>query len=241
MFIQPLEWDSSFFNLRIGKAVIRTSDGLEELRNVKGCLRERYDLIYLFIDNPDLYFEDKDAFLADQKTVYIRYLTDGSRPSAHIRPFQESRPNSALYRLAFRSGVYSRFNTDPSFPKGGFEALYRRWIEQAVEDRHCAVLCYFEADIIVGMLTLVIDEESGLARIGLTAVDAEYSGRGIGSSLIESACWYLYGKGIKRFETVTQRQNVSACRWYEKNGFHLESISNIYHWWLNCSNHEDSF
>ena len=241
MVVLPLEWDSTFFGLRIGKAIVGTDDELEELRNAKERLREQYDLIYVFITGSELFFDDRDAFLADCKTVYCQRLSGGYRSSDHVHAYQGNNPDQALYRLALRSGICSRFKTDPLFPDEKFEALYRKWIERSVKDDNCIVLCYGDADAVVGMMTLVIDEESGSARIGLTAVDPAYSGEGIGSSLMETACAYLYGKGIVNFETVTQRQNAPACRWYEKNGFRVESVSNIYHWWLNHPNHEDSF
>ena len=221
--------------------MVESVEGLEKLRYAEGQIRESYDLVYVCIADPDLFWENRNAFLADRKSVYVRPLDGGYSPSDSVHIYRESHPNEALYRLAIRSGTYSRFKMDPSFPRGKFEALYRKWIEKSVEDKDCIVLCYYESGTIAGMLTLVIDESSTSAQIGLTSVDSDYSGRGIGSSLIETACWYLCGKGIVRLETVTQQHNVAACKWYEKNGFHLESVSNIYHWWLNCPKDEDSF
>ena len=241
MVVLPLEWDSAFFGLRIGKVIVGTVEELEELQNAKERLREQYDLVYVFITDSDLYWEEQDAFLVDRKIVYAQHLAGRYRFSDNVHAYQENLPDEALYRLALRSGTYSRFKTDPSFPEGKFEALYRRWMEQSVEDRRGVVLCYYDADAIVGMMTLVIDDGSESARIGLTAVDAAYSGQGVGSSLMETACAYLCGRGIEHFETVTQVQNVPACRWYEKNGFQVETVTNIFHWWLNHQNHEDSF
>ncbi len=241
MEVLTLEWDSAFFGLRIGKVIINSLSELEVLQNEKEQMKKRYDLVYLCINNPGLYCKDRDALLVDKKVVFSRSLSGDYRLSEHVHPYHKNHPDEMLYRLALRSGAYSRFKTDPLFPDWKFEALYRKWIEKSVDDKHGIVLCYYNVDAIVGMMTLVIDDEAESAKIGLTAVDEAYSNQGVGSSLIETACSYLHGRGIKRFETVTQSRNIAACRWYEKNGFHMESVSNIYHLWLNCPNHEDSF
>ena len=43
---------------------------------------------------------------------------------------------------------------------------------------------------------------------------------------------YLFEYGIKTLEVPTQKANTDACRWYEKNGFTIQSCTQIYHWWL---------
>ena len=37
--------------------------------------------------------------------------------------------------------------------------------------------------------------------------------------------------GYKEIKVVTQLQNKSGCRLYEKCNFQIESITNIYHFW----------
>ena len=229
----PLEWDSTFFNLRIGKVVIRSSRELDDLRAKKDFLKNAYDLIYVLIEGGTLFFDDADAILADRKVCYSQHLTGGYRHNAFVHVFKESCPNQELYQLALWSGEYSRFKVDPLFPADGFERLYRRWIERSVDNDHSHVFCYYGNGVIVGMMTVDLLETSHLGRIGLTAVHPAYSGIGIGSALIEETRFFLYEKGITHFETVTQMQNMKACRWYEKNGFTIDSINNVYHWWLN--------
>ncbi|MHB8876384.1 MAG: GNAT family protein [Myxococcaceae bacterium] len=85
--------------------------------------------------------------------------------------------DSELTRLALAAGEHSRFNRAPRFPKGGFEKLYRLWIERSIT--HEIADAVFVARRRAGLTGLVtVGEKQGRADIGLIAVDA--SARGFG-------------------------------------------------------------
>ena len=147
--------------------------------------------------------------------------------------YQDTTPSDDLYRLALVSGGYSRFKLDERLPKGSYERLYNRWIENACpkENTNKQILLFKnEHNIACGMITFDYNEELG--HIGLVAVDTDVQHQGIGGKIMSTLDGYLFEHGIKMLEVPTQKANIDACSWYEKNGFIPKSIIPIYHWWL---------
>lgn len=147
--------------------------------------------------------------------------------------FKQATPSDDLYRLALVSGGYSRFKLDERLPQGSYERLYTRWIENACpkEGTNKQILTYLDINSIAkGMIT--IDHQGELGHIGLVAVDTDCQHQGIGGKIMSTLDGYLFDLGVKTLEVPTQKANTDACRWYEKNGFTVQSRTQIYHWWL---------
>ncbi len=232
MNIRKLAWDSNFFGLRIGRADIATKEEAKELANMRDILREELDLIYVF-DEQHVGFDAIDAKLVDEKVLY-------SKPCEHrqkyeeVTLFQANQPTNALYHLAHVSGGYSRFKLDERLPRGSFERMYNKWIENACPEdgSNKQIFVCNQAGISKGMITVDFNE-SGLAHIGLVSVDTDCQHSGIGTKIMSTVDEYLYQLGtIHTLEVPTQKANKDACRWYEKNGFKAVSVIDIYHWWL---------
>lgn len=231
MNIITLDWDSIFFGLRIGRVDLQTPSDAEELPERHTELKRQYDLLYVF-DYAQAGFSAEGASLVDEKILYTK-VCKPCLPFNGVSFYQGDKPSEALYRLALISGSYSRFRLDPLFPKGSFERLYRRWIETAcpAEGTNKQILTFLDSHgVAKGMIT--IDYQSELGHIGLVAVDTDTQHMGIGSKLMSTLDGYLFERGVKTLEVPTQKANLDACRWYEKNGFSIKSVTNIYHWWL---------
>ena len=80
------------------------------------------------------------------------------------------------------------------------------------------------------MATLKITADKGV--IGLIAVSPLSQGKGYGHILNDACCNELIMRNINTIEVATQKDNKSACRFYEKCGFSVQSVTNIYHFWL---------
>lgn len=232
MNIRKLEWDSNFFGLRIGRADIQTKEEAEELASKVNLLKKEYDLLYVFDEN-HVGFKAKNSHLVDEKVLYSKPC-EPKQAFEEISIYERKTPSNSLYHLAHISGGYSRFKLDNRFPRGSFERLYNRWIENACpqngSNKH--IFEYSIEGIAKGMIT-VDYAESGLAHIGLVSIDDNCQHRGIGTKIMSTVENYLYQLGyIHTLEVPTQKTNTDACRWYEKNGFKIKSIVDIYHWWL---------
>lgn len=230
MKVEKKQWDSDFFNLRIGCAEIDSLEDSRELVIQRERLAEEYDLIYIF-DINRVGFVEKDAKLVDVKILYSKLCSDRDKYD-EVMTYMNYEPNEALYKLALVSGGFSRFKLDERFPKGSYERMYSAWIENACPQlgSNKQIFVYAPDGIAQGMIT--VDYKGVDAWIGLVATDPECQHQGIGTKIMSTLEYVLYHKGIWNIDVVTQSANKVACRWYEKNGFTIKSVTNIYHWWL---------
>ena len=194
-------------------------------------LKQQFDLLYIFDPN-DVGFSAEGARLVDEKVLYYK-ICDNRETDTDVMLYKQAVPNEALYRLALISGEYSRFRLDRQLPNGSYEHLYRKWIEGACpqEGINKQIFLYAPDGIAQGMIT--VDFSGNHAHIGLVAVDPEFQYQGFGTKIMSSLEGFLYKQGVEIIEVATQRANIKACKWYEKNGFRVKSITPIYHWWLN--------
>lgn len=233
--IDYILWDSEKFGIKIGLLHLPEHfepkdlfSGIEEgekrgydLLYLKGVflkeelLSDRIKLVdekvvYSFIKNQDISFE-KDARFSNVEDILGNSLTDD------------------LLELAYESGKYSRYKIDKSFHDGVFKTLYREWISKSLSREIASgVLAFNEYEKIKGFLTYLEDKDN--VSIGLIATAKEFSGMGIGTTLIKKLI-SKYPIGTS-FQVATQKRNIVACHFYEKNGFEISAIENIYHIWL---------
>lgn len=243
--IEPLSWDSLCFQFKTGYVQMPSQQAITPelmLRVKENAAEQDYRLVYIWlaegeqIDWPVWEFFPEWLIHADEKIKYTRTLLSSvTNPSVacpdQIKSYRESLPTAELYELAFQSGQYSRFKQDRHFPRGIFENLYSHWIERSV-GREIAddVIIFEEKGRIEGMLTYQTTQTDG--KIGLIAVSPQARHKGIGSLLMRECEARLAQKGIRTLEVATQRKNILACRFYEKQGFRIQSSINIYHLWL---------
>ena len=231
MEVRTLQWDSDFFGLQIGRAdILSTEDALVFAARHEE-LKQQYDLLYIFDPN-NIGFTANGAQLVDEKILYSKPC-EPRKQYSDISFFKQATPSDDLYRLALVSGGYSRFRLDERLPQGSYERLYTRWIENACpkEGTNKQILTFLDTNNIAkGMIT--IDHQGELGHIGLVAVDTDAQHQGIGGKIMSTLDGYLFGLGVKSLEVPTQKANTDACRWYEKNGFTVQSRTQIYHWWL---------
>lgn len=232
--INFLQWDSDFFGFPIGKLEI--NQPISNWHHILDLLDDsQFDLVYCFV--PD-YLMSAEDFL--QKVPFAKWV-DGKttylKPCIHSNNFVfNSNIHSArgitysIKQIAIQTGVYSRFNTDKNFPEHCCTDLYLEWIKKSI-DRSIAdeVLVFLENNEASGLVT--IGQKNGRADIGLVGVDQRSRGKGIANLLVLHAEQYAASKNFKEIQVVTQEQNIAARKLYEKCGFKVESIVNIFHIW----------
>lgn len=224
--IRTLEFDSQLFGYPVGALTVGT-DGCTAVA-AKEILQQEgkaYRVVYLFSREP---LEGFGA-PADIKLTFIK----SPAPQLSLNPAVKRYSggyDDRLLQLAFDSGVYSRFRTDPRFTGNEFEKLYRLWMERSIRGEIAdAVLVYDEGAGITGMVTVAA--QKGGAEIGLIAVDGAVRGRGIGKQLIAGAEHFAAQQGCSQLRVATQAANQPAAGIYLKSGFTEFSRIYIYHWW----------
>lgn len=231
--ISRLEWDTDFFGIETGKYILSS----DQTFNSK--FFNEFELVYIYSER-QLSQEEivncsgGNMHLSDQKLVYHKKISSASEISDKIHVFD---PHSIiperLYDLAIQSGHYSRFSTDPNIPQSSFETLYKIWLDRSVRREIAEDVFVFETDhLIRGFIT--VGMKSNRPDIGLFAVNEEDRSFGIGKLLLQTAEYWAFNKAKgKEIQVVTQESNKGACRFYEKNGFCIDTVTYIYHWWKN--------
>lgn len=228
--IRTLEWDSAFFGLRIGRVDVIEPGDMITLAFRQKELREQFDLLYVF-DQNQFGFSARDSALVDEKVIFGKFCEE-KEIFSDVMTYEQPVPNDSLYQLALVSGEFSRFRLDKRLPEGSYEKLYRKWIENACpsEGTNKQIFVYVSEGIAQGMIT--VDYKGDHAQIGLVAVHPEYQHQGIGSKIMSSLEGNLYKKGVMTIEVATQKANADACSWYAKNGYIVQSVTPVYHWWF---------
>ncbi len=205
---------------------------------------ERTDLLYVFTQSPlpPPTLARYHGHLVDQRRDYRKTLvtcpdfeprTDESTSYADVRGAElKAEDRTALHSLAIRSGYTCRYRNDPYLPGELFEKLYRRWMDNSIAGKVAyAVLVARQESRIVGVITLQ-EQDRQTSNLGLVAVAKQYSGRGIGTRLLQFALRTVWQKrGHRRISSVTHGQDPAACRYYERQGFVLHDECNVYHLW----------
>jgi len=235
-----LAWDTDTFGFNVARVTAR-GPGRQPLRDILRDLRSRnYRLVYIFADPGDgttvREVLDNKGFLAARNITYVAELgrlenSAGKRNGMRSSGFNGSMPTREMERLAVQSGQYSRFHQDPLFPRELFELLYRRWIDRAVRKEIAREVLVLQKEArVIGMVTL--GEKNGRGDIGLLAVDTMFQRSHIASGLVQDAQHWFREQGFTTGQVVTQAANRPACRLYEKCGYRIETIEDIYHCWL---------
>ncbi len=235
---EHLPWDSTTFNYKVAR--IRTSAiSPATLKKLLTYLKQNdYRLIYWSINPKNVFLnicaEQAGGFLADEKITYVTQLPAAfllQDTTLLVEPYSGEEPTAELQRLAWQSGNCSRFKRDSNFKNNEFEKLYTAWLRNSVAKEIAQeVLVYRQENAITGFITLKV--EDSLGYINLLAVDEPARRTGIGQQLLRAACQQFYQWGCSQVQVSTQHRNRLACRFYEKNGFLLHNIENVYHFWL---------
>ena len=233
-FIEKLDWDSNFFNIkicRINDVISNSNELTEALKKIK---KLDIDLAYYSSPIPLIKFQNFSLLyninLVNKKVTYSKKIIGNVSFAESVTEFKSDYPTDKLIELAIESGRYSRFNIDKKIPRSKFEELYKEWIINSVNKKLAKeVFIYQENEIIAGFVTL--GEKKSRAEIGIIAVDNNYRGKGIGKSLMFAAENWFAGKKYNEIRVVTQGDNLPACRLYESCGYKTDNVEYFYHLW----------
>lgn len=216
--INQLDWDSKFFNKKIGRFDASKVINFDEFyENAKS-----FDLVYVFSDKP----LDINAKLVDIKLTFEKPV-ENYDSHLSIEQYQKDKHDyNQLLELAYLSGHESRFKNDKFFSEEDFKRLYEKWLDKNINESHQHVLVYVENDTIAGFVSY--ETQAKEAFINLIAVDPNFQGKGIGKKLMREVENKLSLSSA--LIVPTQKTNKSAVIFYEHNGFTLRQEKYIYHY-----------
>lgn len=230
MSYRRLEWDSRFFGMHVAQVIV---DGTMSSHRLSEYLeRSDAEVIYAFLNSKtaELHrsvLENFSGKCYDRKVTFRKPVN--SAFAARDRSIMETTTETEeLLQLAYASGYLSRFFLDPRF-KPYFKALYGEWIQKALREEKSKVFVLSNVHCMQGMVTASV--ENGTGKIGLLGIDEKNRGRGLGMRLLKQCEAYYGSFNARTCDVVTQKNNIAACKLYQKAGYTIENEQDIWHIW----------
>lgn len=221
-----LEWDSNFFDKKIGEIFLSTKDEII-------FTEDNYDLIVVKQKIEfDLDLKGYDVTFSETKIIYEKALKIEDNITDNIVQDTDSNEKQAEFfkQLAYESGKKSRFLLDEQFGESKFSELYDQWIINSLNKKFADKTFFIEKNnFAIGFVTVQI--KGDLGKIGLIATHPNHQGQGLGKILLKKAEQYCVNNGCTQMEIPTQKQNVQACNFYEKQGYSIQQELIIKHYW----------
>lgn len=228
-----LKWDSSFFGFKVSRIDLFNNADLREMLTANYSNKSLLNYVFTKHKLRKDILLDFSGSLGDTKIIFKKKITSMNiieNSLNSIEGFKYEYSKKKMYQLAFLSGKFSRFNTDPNISRNKFEELYKLWVDNSISGKFASkVFVYIEENEIIGFVTLSVKD--GCGEIGLIAVDKNHQGKSIGSKLIAKVEMYLLEKGIENLKVPTQEANINAVKFYKKNNFKIIERTFIYHFW----------
>ncbi len=234
MDYQILDWDSEYFEFKTAKILPQQLEESELVKVLDNMRQDGVRLAYWPAKQPvEFNTEALGGRLVDKKVTFIAGLKNivNDHVITKVKLYQEDMPQEDLLELAIQAGQFSRFATDPKFPREKFIALYHEWMRKCISGELAdAILVIPEDNALIGMVT--VQNKEGVGDIGLIAVKKAYRGKHYGERLVRAAQYWFLEHDIFTGKVVTQRENRAACYLYQKCGYHIKHTDYLYHFWL---------
>ena len=232
-----LQWDSQFFGFGVARIHAVPADD-ESLGVALASLKAEGIRLAYWQTDPEDAASNRAAAQHGGVLVNMRaelsaaVIVEGNDPDVEIIGTDAAEDDHArLHELALQSGEQSRFRLDQRIPEQSWATLYRLWMDASLAGEQAdAVLVRRRQGRISGMITVSATGTEG--EIGLFGVAAEARGQGVGSALLDDAMHWFAAKGCAVARVATQGENAIARRVYERAGFRLERLVNVFHFWI---------
>jgi len=243
MVIEKLNWDTEFFGIKIGRLLVTDEKDFDPIEFVERARDEKYELVYIFkysnmftlpkvlkanLDLVDIMLTMSKKFNKNEyKNIPYNFRTSLSKQEI-----------DECYYIAEKTAKVSRFYNDNKIGIEKTKALYRKWIDNALDSKFSdGIFLEKEMDKVVGIHLLKTDKKNNLGYFTLSGVNPEYKRMGIGYKLwLQSFGYWGKESDISIIKSPFSFQNVESFNFHLKMGFQkTEEIKFIYHYRNNYS------
>lgn len=246
-----LEWDSQFFEKRIGsvRGNTLTQERMEQVLQWSSELS--LDCLYFLVNTDDpetIRIAERNGFYFQSvRTVVERpleRLEHVSLEPMHGLTMRLSRSDDlALLRPVARHAYnWTRFSIDPCFPDDKCEEMYDIWLTKSVNHDMAdeVIVAEYEGEAVGYVTCRLAKDSSAEGTFQLLGVNEEKRGLKIGQRVVVEAMYWLAKQGMTKVSLATQGHNVPVIRFYERLGFTTRSIQFWYHKWFTDCNAEQA-
>ncbi|MBA4384150.1 MAG: hypothetical protein C0410_05390 [Anaerolinea sp.] len=232
-----LDWDSVFFNKRIGKVRTHVLSQMNAEAVDEWAKTHQVDCVYYLAEGSNLVSsaaaENNGYHLVDLRVTYEIDLTRialTAPATDRVRLAKES-DLSTVRQMTRENHQISRFFADERFDREKSMELYEVWIEKDFRDKDHFLWVWDENDQPVAYTSASLNSSDHTAEIGLVGVHPEWRGRGLGLDFQIWVLTQLKALGTNHVEVVTQGRNNNAQNLYQRSGYRLKSTDLWYHKW----------
>ena len=235
--IEKLIWDSNFFEINIGRYIIDDECNFNPIKFQEEA-KHNYDLVYVFSYQNMLSLSK----VFDAKLDLVDIILTMSMPliknnySDNVFDLRTDLTKDEIigcYEIAEQTSVVSRFFNEPLIGQEKAKALYRKWIDNSLNNSFSdGILLTKSNEIITGIHVIKTDHNEKTGFCSLIGVNKNYKGKGIGKNLWEQAYgyWTLHDD-INRCKVPFSLKNTESFNFHLKIGFNkIEEIKYIYHY-----------
>lgn len=240
---QFLEWDSNFFQIRIGKVNQTHLDKESAQEIMDWCRIQKIDCLYFLANSDDpntIRLAEKNHFqMVEIRLIMERSLKDwvpASRqkkdPSITIR-YPEPKDLPVLEKIAAFSYIDSRFYFDQGFDPLKWQTYYSTWVRKSCQGGADLALVAEKDGLVVGYITGNLNKgnpQEGIYELTGVAPDARRSG--VGQELFRSGLDWYVEHGVNTVWLATQGRNIPTQRMIQRNGFITRACQIYYHKWF---------
>lgn len=236
MPIELLAWDSGFFGLRVGRITVEPQEPFDPRGFVEEARDGRYDLVYLTAHQHLLPWSCTSAaeieLMDIQMTMEKRLQRSAHAGGAY--DFRRELTGAELrecYAVAEQTSIVSRFAEERLVGPEITAAMYRKWVDNALNGSHSDGLFVVRIDGVVRGIHLIRTRD-GIGYFTLTGVDPSCKRAGLGTLLWNQS--YAYWAGETDIDVI---RSPFSFRNTESHNFHLKhefarviDVKYIYHY-----------
>jgi ribosomal protein S18 acetylase RimI-like enzyme len=235
--IEKLVWDSNFFELNVGKYINNENNSFNPILFIEEA-KHNFDLVYVFSYQKMIsskLVSEANLDLVDIMLTMSKPLTkvDSSENTFDIRTNLSKNEINGCYEIAEQTSVVSRFYNEPLIGLEKAKALYRKWIDNSLNNSMGdGIFITKSNEIVTGIHVIKTDHNDKTGYCSLIGVNNDFKGLGIGKSLWEQAnSFWTLQKDIVRCKVPFSIKNTDSFNFHLKMGFNkIEEIKYIYHY-----------
>ena len=238
MSYQYSQFDSDLFAIKVARILPLRLNYAQLTSTLEDLRKEQYCMAIWISDSTDQESQKSaqslGGFLGSEQLTYHMSLADldlSKFSLERVEEYTEKTSNADLEHLANCAGTLSHFRNDKKLDQTKVTNLYNIWIANSVNGKIAKKVFIIRSEQkIAAMITC--GEKNNCGDIGLLAVDENFRGQKMGEALVRRAQAFFIKEGYACSQVVTQLNNFTACKLYEKCGYRKQKVENYYHFWL---------
>lgn len=234
--IEPLEWDSDFFKMRVGRISIHADTDFDP-EDFKIQALKNFDLVYVF--SYEKMLTQSQIISADLDLVDVmltmskpfnknEYITN----QYEFRNYLFESELKDCYAIAENTSIVSRFFSEEKVGPHKTKLLYRKWIDNAVQKSFSdGLFIVKDKQEVIGLHLIKVDGKNNEGIFTLTGVNPKCKRVGIGRKLWEQSFGFFSNETeIVNVKSSFSMNNADSFNFHLKMGFQkIVEIKYIYH------------